>query len=223
MAKNNSKISVTSLDKLLKELNTDISTVTLRAETESIDIEVRRTVSLQEFCEMVDEAAYSYFQYDGSGQEYYVAGLGDFACDYVLLKHLTNLKTAEDVEGTEKQTDRLYALCVHTDLMRRVEEALPQKLVLDFREAVYHQVTFHKRQMLSQEKKALNDAIGLLDKATETFTKFTELFQDVDPGDMMAAMQRISAMDEGELAKAVVNARDKDFVEQRQAKLEVVK
>lgn len=224
MAKNNnSKISIATLDKLLKQVDTAASTVSLNVGSESVDIEVRRDVALQEFCDMVDEAAGSYFQYGEDGQEYYVSGVSDFACDYVLIKHLTNLKTAADVDSKEQQNDRLYTLCVHTDLVRRVEEALPKKLVLDFHEAVYEQVEFHKQQMLSNERRMLQAAVEQIDKANTAFAKFVEMFQDVDPSSMMESMQKIAGMDEAAIAKAVVGARGEDFVAQRNAQLEVVK
>lgn len=208
MAKNNnSKISITALDKLLKQVDTRNAVVSLSFGDETVDIEVRRDISLQEFCDMVDEAAGSYFQYDEAGQEYYVAGVGDFACDYVLIKHLTNLKTAADVDSKEQQNDRLYALCVHTDLVRLMEEALPKRLVLDFHEAVYEQVEFRKQQMLSNERQTLQAAIEQIDKVNTAFSKFVELFQDVDPASMMEAMQKITSMDVGELASAVVDAQ----------------
>lgn len=224
MAKNNnSKISIAALDKLLKQVDTEAAIISLSAKDVSVDIEVRKSVSLQEFCDMVDEATNTYFQYDEAGQEHYVAGVGDFACDYVLIKHLTNLKTAADVDSKEQQNDRLYALCVHTGLVRLVEETLPKKLVLDFHEAVYEQVEFRKQQMLSNERRMLQAAVEQIDKANTTFAKFVEMFSDVDPTSMMESMQKIVSMDEATLAKAVVDARGKDFVSQREAQLEVVK
>lgn len=224
MAKNNSsKISIAALDKVLKQVDTEAAIISLSAKDVSVDIEVRKSVSLQEFCDMVDEATNTYFQYDETGQEHYVAGVGDFACDYVLIKHLTNLKTAADVDSKEQQNDRLYALCVHTGLVRLVEETLPKKLVLDFHEAVYEQVEFRKQQMLSNERRMLQAAVEQIDKANTTFAKFVEMFSDVDPTSMMESMQKIVSMDEATLAKAVVDARGKDFVSQREAQLEVVK
>lgn len=223
MAKNNnSKISIAALDKLLKQVDTGASTVTLHVGGESVDIEVRRSVSLQEFCDMVSEAAGQYFQYDEDGQEYYVAGIGDFACDYVLLKHLTNLKTAADVDSKEQQNDRLYTLCVYTDLVRLVEETLPQKLVLDLHEAVYEQVEFRKQQMLSNERNALQAAVAQIDKVNTTFAQFVEMFQGIDTAAMMESIQKIASMDEAALAQAAVDARDQDFVSQRKAQLKVL-
>lgn len=229
MAKNNSsKISITTLDKLLKQVDTGVSTVALRVGDECVDIDVRRDVSLQEFCDMVDEAANTYFQHDEDGQECYVAGVGDFACDYVLIKYLTNLKTTEDVASEDekakaRQQDRLYALCIHTNLLRLVEDALPKKMVLDFHEAVYEQAEFRKQQMLSNERRMLKAAVEQIAKANTTFAKFVEMFSDVDPTSMMESMQKIVSMDEATLAKAVVDARGKDFVPQRETQLEVVK
>lgn len=213
MAKNNnSKISVATLDKLIKQIDTEPSMVSLHAGDVSIDIEVRRNVSLQEFCDMVSEAADTYFQYDEEGQEHYVAGMGDFACDYVLIKHLTNLKTVADVasqdeEAKVRQHDRLYALCVHTDLMQLVGNVLPKKLVPDFHEAVYEQVEFRKQQMLSNERRMLQAAADQIDKANTSFAKFVEMFSDVDPASMMETMQNIMSMDVNKLASAVVDAQ----------------
>ena len=224
MAKNkDSKISVNALDKLLDNIGMEQTTVTIEAGDASLDVAVNRHVTLQAFCDMVREAAESCFQMDDEGQEHYVAGIGDFACDYTMLKYLTNLKTAVDVQNAQQQNDRLYALCANTDLIKRVENTLPASFVIGYHNAVYEQVEFHKQMLLSNERKRLTAAIEQLEKANISFAKFVEMFQDIDPAVMVNMMQEITSMDEAKLGEAIVDARDKEFTEQKSARLEVIK
>ena len=214
MSKNEKRmISIASIDKFLKGLNTGTKTVTLVAGDVSVDIEVRRNISIQEFSDMVTEAAEICFQYGEDGQVYYVAGLSSFACHYVLMKHLTNLKTAEDVDNKEQQNDRLYTLCTHTTLVRQVEKELPHTFVTDYHEAVFNQIEFKKQKMLSNERSALISAAEQLDKANATFAKFVEMFQGVDPTEFVGMMQKIVSMDETGLANAILTAEDKESTE----------
>ena len=108
-------------------------------------------------------------------------------------------------------------------MVRLVENALPKKLVLDYHETVYEQVEYRKQQMLSNERNALMAAAEQIDKVNTTFAKFVEMFRGVDPTEMMETMQKIMSMDEAALGRAVVDSRDKEFVEQRRTKLDVVK
>lgn len=224
MAKNkDSKISVNALDKLLGNIEMEQTTVTIEAGDASLEVTVDRHVTLQAFCDMVQEAAESCFQMDDEGQEHYVAGIGDFACDYAMLKYMTNLKTAVDVQNAQQQNDRLYTLCTNTDLVKRVENTLPASFVVDYHNAVYEQVEFHKQRLLSNERKRLTAAIEQLEKANISFAKFVEMFQGIDPAVMVNMMQEITSMDEAKLGEAIVGARDKEFAEQKSSRLEAIK
>ena len=220
MSKNNdSKVSISALDKLLSNADNEARTIIVSCGEGTLELKVKRDVSLQEYCNMVNEAAETCFQLNNDGEEYYAAGIEEFARDYVLLEHLTNLKNATDVQKTERQNDRLYDLWLNTDVMDRVREALPDRYHDDFIDAVWRQVEFRKQQMLSNERQKLIAAANQFEKISDSFKTFMESFGDIDPAALMEMLQKVASMDSVELGEAVVNSRDKDFVEQRKAKI----
>ena len=213
MAKNHdAKISVAALDHLLSNMNEDIQIVSITCGEDTLAVKVKQHIGLQEYCDMVQEAAETCFQMDQEGGEHYLAGVEDFARSYALLKYMTNVKTAGDVQRANQQNDRLYALCSNTDLMEKIRDVLPRKFLYRFDTAVCSQIEFRKQQMLSTERQQLLSAIHQIDKANVAFAKFVEMFHGVDPSAMMDMMQKITAMDEERLGAAVVNARERDFV-----------
>ena len=77
--------------------------------------------------------------------------------------------------------------------------------------------------LLSTERATLMKAITEIEKSTQALKNMTDSFADVSPEQVQAVFANLAGMNELDLANAVVEARDKDFVEMRKAELSVVK
>lgn len=210
------KVSITSVDRLLKAVDTDTVPVHVEIEGESIDFEVKRLLDIGTFRNMVNEVSDVAFTVDEACNEQYDAALKQYAIGVALLTYVANFKP-------ETASDKLYKLIHCPNVMNAIRDVWDRRQYDEFLDAVEEQIEFKKRELLSSERRMLQSAIDQIDKANDIFAKFVEMFKDVDQTQLMEQMQKISNMSEEQIGSAVVRARDDDFVEQRKAELQVLK
>lgn len=209
MAKNTEKkVSIASVDALLKEVDVTPVVVQITVGDKTLDVEVKPYLSIEEFCLMVDTAASCQFVDDENGEPAYVAALERYAKNSALLAFMTNIKP-------ETASEKLNKLCNQTDIINKISDVIDVEYLWDFYEAVDKQIEYRKTQLLSTERSKLAQLTTQMEKAVDAFTKLNERFSDIDGAKVVSMMDKIANMNEAELAKSVVDARDKDFVEQR--------
>ncbi len=215
--KKDSKVSVASIDRVLKTVPVDAVPVSVEVGGETIEFEVKPFVDLATFYHMVHEVANSSFVVDeDTGEERYDAVYQDYMTNVAILTHVANFKP-------ETSSDKLYRLMLCPEVMDAIIHTWDEGQSISFGDAVDRQIRYKKDELLSSERHNLQNAVAQIDKANDIFAQFVALFKDVDLTKLMDQMQKISDMDEARLGAAVVDARDKDFVERRKAALQVLR
>lgn len=215
--KKDSKVSITSVDRLLKAMDTDVVPVHVEIEGESIDFEVKRLLDIGTFHNMVHEVVNTSFVIDEvTGDERYDAVRQDYATQVAMLTYVANFKP-------EMTSDKFYHLMYCQAVMHKIHAIWSAEQYTSFVNSVYKQIGYRQDELLATERRKLQEAIDQIDKANDIFAKFVAMFDGIDPAQLMSEMQKISNMDEEQIGRSVVNARDRDFVEQRRAGLQVLK
>ena len=215
--KKDSKVSVASVDRLLKAFNTQTVPVHVEVDGEAIDFEVRRLLDLGAFYNMVHAAVDASFVIDeATGEERYDAVYQQYAAQAAVLIHVANFKP-------ETASDKLYQLMNRPEVMNKIYELWNLRQQDQFIDVVTEQVEFKRQELFASERRKLRQAVDQIDRANDVFMKFTALFEGIDPAQFMDGLQKIASMNETEIARGLVDARDKDFVERRRAELQVLK
>lgn len=215
--KKDSKVSIASVDRLLKVIDTDVVPVHVEIGDEAIDFEVKRLLDIGTFNNMVHEVVDTSFVIDEvTGDERYDAVRQDYATQVAMLTYIANFKP-------EMTSDKFYHLMHCQAVMHKIHEIWSDEQYKSFVNSIYKQIGYRQDELLSSERRKLQEAIDQINKANDIFAKFVAMFEGVDPAQLMTEMQKICNMDEEQIGRSVVNARDKDFVEQRRAELQVLK
>lgn len=199
------KIAIAELNKKLDETQFVPQTVRVRVGDDSVDVDIKRYLSLAEYMQMVQDAVDFHFAADSG--EYHTA-LHEFALNAALLIHLTDLDVDADIE----EINRFVA---GSDVMEQIDTCKGDDWMFQFARDVEVQVEYLKQMALSQERRKLNEITAAFDQIQHSMEKVGKTFEDIDPAMMTSVLSRLSGMDEYQLGKAVVEARDADFVEQR--------
>lgn len=211
--KKDSKVSITKLDEFLKTQKQE----TVVVEVDGLEFEVKTLLDLADFHAMVNAVVDASFVYDEElGVEKYDAVYEQYAQNIAVLTYVANFKP-------ETASEKLYALSLCRPVMDAIYRVWDETQRWSFDTAVCDQTEFKKQELLSSERKMLQDATAQIDIAANSLLQFNTLFEGVDPQELMNDMQKIAGMSELELGHAVVAARDEDFIEQRRAELQVLK
>lgn len=211
--KKDSKVSIAKLDEYLKGVKQDA----VEVEVGGLVFEVKPMIDLADFHAMVNAAADAAFVFDEeAGVERYNAVYESYAHDIAIFTYVANFKP-------ETASEKLFALSQCRAVMNKICEVWSENQRWSFEDAVSRQIDFKQKELLAAERKKLNDAVKQIEVASDSFMKFTALFEGMDTQKVMEDMQKIANMSELELGHAVVAAREGDFVEQRRAELQVLK
>lgn len=215
--KKDSNVSIAAVDRLLKVIDTKAVPVHVEAHGEAIDFEVKPRLDLGTFNSMLRSVVEASFVIDEeTGEERYDSVYYHYAKQIAPLLYVANFKAAT-------ASDKLYQLANCPEVMGKINDIWDCMQRHEFETAVQGQVQFNQQELLATERRKLQQVVAQLDKANDLFAQFTAMFEGVDPRQMVTDMQKIAGMSEEQLAAAVVNTRDKDFVEQRKAALQVLK
>lgn len=215
--KKDSKVSITKLDEFLKTTKQDAVSTSVEVEGGMLEFEVKPLLSLADFHAMVNAVADAAFVVDEeTGIERYDAVYEQYARNIAVLTYVANFKP-------ETASEKLFMLSQNSYVMEEIFNVWSFDQRCQFECAVADQIEFKKQELLSAERHELQKAIEQIDKTNEVFAKFVTMIEGVDMTTLFADMQKISGMDEEQLGRAVVAARDPDFVEQRRAELQVLK
>lgn len=216
MAKKDSKVSINSVDKYLKACSAEPATITMiYADGEAMEIKVKKALSWDEMTQMVYDAVGAVF-FDGDYAEEYHPEFEEVAKANAILTYVANFKS-------EMSMSRVHELMYVPGFMSAILEQWSDMQYNDFLVQFRRCVDMRKDKLLSTEREMLLKATAQIDKSTEVMKAMTDVFIDVPPEQIQAVFANLAGMNDLDLANAVVEARDKDFVEMRKAELSVVK
>ena len=216
MAKKESKVSINTVDKYLKECAAEPATITMvYADGEAMEMKVKKTLTWNEMTQMVYDAVNAVF-FDEDYAEVYHPEFEEIAKANAILTYVTNFKA-------EMSMARVHELMYAPGFMSAILEQWNDMQYNDFLVQFRRCVDMRKNMLLSTERATLMKAITEIEKSTQALKNMTDSFADVSPEQVQAVFANLAGMNELDLANAVVEARDKDFVEMRKAELSVVK
>ena len=132
--------------RLGKLMHREPETIRYGVDGKAVDVVVKRTIPLQEACQLVADVADAVFLRDKSGAPVYHPELYAYALDKALLSHFTNVKTCMSAA-------RLYEFCQNTDVMEKVQVLISQKQYYELLHAIDEAVE-DRRQTLRREVQA---------------------------------------------------------------------
>lgn len=217
MANKDKKVSISMMDRVLKSAGHETKTVVVPAGDGTVELTVKAFVPLAEYAEMVNEVASSVFVvHDATGEEQYVPALYSAALSACILCHVANFK---DEAGAQ----RMFELGFCPEVMHSIYTVWDPEQREQFVSAVKEQIEWKKQHILCGERAKLTQISAQLTSTAEAMEQVSSLFAGADGELMLKVFQNLSTMDEHQLGKAVIDARDPDFVNQRRARLEVIK
>ena len=201
--KKDGTISVTKIDKYLKAHDNVVKTNLAFGDDGVVELEVKRFVDVNAFANMVNRAVESVFVTDEeTGDVTYMAAFEDVAKADAILAYVTNC-------GKELATDRVYALA-YSPLMDAVRTHWDYCQNMAFDDAVRRQIDHRLTMMAAGERVRLNMVMDKLDTAMNAFGQIADAYSQVDPEEMLSVVKHMQNMEEGELVKAILDARGND-------------
>ena len=214
MAKKESKVSINSVDKYLKARKSEPKSVTMECDGIELQFTVKCSLSWDDMMTMVYSAVNAVF-FDEDGEMVYHPEFEEIAQASAILTFVANFKD-------DMSMGRVHEL-MYAGVVDKVKEVWNHQQRYDFENQFLRMVDHQEKLLIAGERDKLMKAGDKLDKASDTMKMIADAFGQFSTEQLQDAFNTISNMDELTLANAVIDARDKDFVDQRRAQLEVVK
>lgn len=214
MAKKESKVSINSVDKYLKARNMEPQSVTMERDGFELQFNVKRSLNWDDMMTMVYSAVNAVF-FDEDGEMVYHPEFEEIAQASAILTFVANFKD-------DMSMGRVHEL-MYAGVLDKVKELWNHQQCYDFEDQFRRMVDHQEKLLIAGERDKLMKAGDKLDKASDTMKMIADAFGQFSTEQLQDAFNAISNMDELTLANAVIDARDKDFVDQRRAQLEVIK
>ena len=190
------KINEKSVKKFLKSYNTDPVTVVVEHGSAELELVINRLVSPSVLSAMVSLVADSVVS-DGE----YNPAVMDSAKWAAILCYVANFDTDLDDECFNR-------LCCCTEIRNAIHDVWDPTQATDFEVAAMDMVDHKLAEILSVQKRRLEEVTVKLDAATNYLINITETFKDVDNQTMIAAIEKLSSMDELSLGNAIIDIHD---------------
>lgn len=177
------RVPTSAVDALIKELGPDMETVRLSAGNAVLEIHVKKQLTLQDYCGMVNTAVECRFSGGPDGACAYSAALSRCAKDLAVLAYLTDLRP-------ETGSEKLYLLTQQTDLMDQIKLAAGAGLLERFERDVDSQTEYRKAQQLCTGRRELAEAAGQLEKAADAFNRLSETISGTEGARLTALLEQ---------------------------------
>jgi hypothetical protein len=214
MAKKESKVSINCVDKYLKSRDTEPVAATIGDNDAALDFTVKRYLNWDEMTAMVYNAANGVF-FDDDGEEVYHPEFEEIAMASAMLTFVGNFKA-------EMSMGRVHEL-MYCGVLSTIKELWCNEQYSDFVDQFRRMVDHKVAMIMAGERSKLMKISDKLDQASEAMKIVTDAFGGISAEQMQAVIDTMSSMDAFGLANAVIDARDKDFVERRRTELSVIK
>lgn len=214
MAKKESKVSINSVDKYLKARNMEPLAVAMECDGAELQFTVKRFLNWDEMTTMVYNAVNAVF-FDEDGETVYHPEFEDIAKANAIMTFVANFKP-------DMSMDRVHEL-MYSGILEKIEELWNARQQLDFEMQFRRMVNAEYEMIVTGQREKLVQISNKLDQASEAMTMVADAFGGLSTEQMQEAINAMANMTTMDLANAVVDARDKDFVNQRRGTLEVIK
>lgn len=193
------KTTYISINKLESTMQNNIITVPMDGRPE-IEITIRRVLPLQEVFQFVEDVVSSCFDMDAGR---YIPEIKAFVIRSSVLSRYANFTLPKD---PEKQYELIYNTNAFENVMEYINRAQYDEIIDAIDERIAHE--------LSMMENALTGQTAALTAKIDSFVSdMEEIFGSMDKSDMPALVKNLSnigKIDEGKLAKAVLDARNEN-------------
>lgn len=196
--KNNSKVSISAIDKVLKAVQDAPREVVVAVGGEELDVTVKQYLSLQEFANMVHSAADAVFLPGEFGEDVYHPEYEEVAKFDAMLVYLCNFKP-------ETSIDRVFDLMYRTDLRKKVYMVWNQCQHVEFDSAFVRAVDMRRMNIVAEQQHKLGAMTRKLDEAIAAFANINQVFGSLDPAVVQDALTSVAGMDADKLVQAVAD------------------
>lgn len=205
------KISFNQIDKIIEKNVKDSGYVYSYEinETESVNIEIKRTLNADEQVSFVESVVSALFT---NGK--YMPSLYSLVFGKALFAYYTNIKT-DDIKN-----DRLIGLIYNTDIIKVIKDNINTTQYLDIIEAIDKQVDYTINFIMYTQKTRLDEAIDninieqenitrQMNSITDTFKKFSDGLDEYGKEQLAQDIHKISAMDERKVIENIIDVQNK--------------
>ena len=215
--KKDSKVSIASVDKVLKAVKMEAVARTVELGDESLEMCVKPLLSFDAFTRLVNESVNAlFFEDEDLGVEVYHPEFECVAKAMALMIFVADFKP-------EMDTRRVFDLMYKTDVLEKIYSVWNKAQRADFEQAFERGVK-DRRELIAAGERAKLIRLGIqMDSAALIMEKISAVFAGLDGDEVQNAISAMANMTEDNLAKALVRERGDDFVKARRSALEVVK
>ncbi len=180
MAKSEKKISIASLDKVLKEQAVDITT----EQWFGNEVKIKHTLSFSEALAFVDDVVSSCFHTTGG----YMPELQEFVVKSNILTRYANFNLPDNLEHR-------YSLLYNTDAVDVVIRHINQKQLDDILESISEKISYLCESNIAAIERQMNEVVSAF---TELQKKTEAMFANITPDDIS---KLTSAMADGQFSE----------------------
>lgn len=184
------KISITALDKVVKETYTPLTTI----QWNELDVQIKRSLSFVEMMEFVESVTKTCFT---SETDTYIPEAKDFAVKSNIVDRYTNLSLPNNLEHR-------YEIIYHTDIIETVLGYVNPQQFNEMMAAIDAKIKNRAQLNIEQVNKHISDLYSALDNLQ---TQMEQLFGNIDNNEMSAMMKALANgnIDEHKLVDAYLS------------------
>lgn len=197
-------VPVSKVKKILSSVGTDtLSELIVPVKDADVKISIKRYLSPAEMYACVHSIVDNVFMEDDDGNVVYTPELFSSAVVMSVITYYTNLDAAMGI-------DLAFKLMYGSDLYREiVDDYISQEQFADIIAAAHEAIDFKCKQLLSDERKKLNDAIALIDQCAAALQNISGQFSDIDEDTMGRAVKALSALDADKIIDTLASSKKK--------------
>lgn len=202
------RISINNLDKMLAAapLVDSVSVIPIDiGNDETVNVHVKHAISFDEMELFVDIVADSVFV-EEDGETVYSPTRYRSAFALSFFQFFTDMKI-------EMGLDRLVGLMYSSGIYNELVSVASQNQIRAIEDDIFNAIEFRKQTILSGERIKLNYLMEQMDKMMPMLEQNAGLLAGMSQEDLTKAVQAMSNMDEGKLAKAVLKEQESKVIE----------
>ena len=196
--KNDSKVSISAIDKVLKAAKADSKEIVVEVGDDKLCVSVKPYLSFQDFSNIVNSAADAVFLTGEFGEEIYHPEFEEVAKFDSILIYLCNFKPDTSI-------DRVFDLMYRTDLRKQVYMVWDQCQHMEFDSAFARAVEMRRMNIVAEQEHKLSAMTRKLDEAIAAFENINQVFGSLDPAVVQDALTSVAGMNADKLVQAVTD------------------
>lgn len=202
-------VSIRKVKTALKNMQNDPIPVTVTINDSELEFEVVPFIELSTMRDMVQAVVDASFEVDtNTGMTTFDHTVHDYLTWALVLTNVANFKA--DIPA-----DLMYRLVCNYDVRRAICQHWNPVQRESYFENVALQAEYRKQDVITANQKRLDDLTRQIEQASAMLLQVVQTTEGLDMHALGDSLAKLSALDEVELGRAVVAARDADFVQQR--------